>query len=83
MHVVPDEGLQTEAVEPLDHVRCYIADATHQAVQVWGSGAVYVPPFSMPFTAALEMVLSTALAASLTASVTLLRAIGVVLNRRT
>jgi peptidoglycan biosynthesis protein MviN/MurJ (putative lipid II flippase) len=43
---------------------------------------VHVPPFSMPLTAAPEMVLSTALAASLIVSTGLLRATGVVLKRR-
>jgi hypothetical protein len=42
----------------------------------------YSPPFSMPFTAAPEIVLSTAFAASLMVSTGLLRAMGVVLNRR-
>jgi hypothetical protein len=43
---------------------------------------VYVPPFSMPFTAAPEIVRSTAFAASLMVSTGLLRAMGVVLKRR-
>ena len=42
----------------------------------------YLPPFSMPLTAAPEIVLSTALAASLMVSTGLLRAMGVVENRR-
>ena len=47
-----------------------------------GEGVVDVPPFSMPFTAAPEMVLSIVFAASLIASTGLLRAMGVVLKRR-
>lgn len=42
----------------------------------------YLPPFSIPFTAAPEIVLSTALAASLMVSTGPLRAMGVVENRR-
>ena len=47
-----------------------------------GEGKKNVPPFSMPFTAAPEMVLSIVFAASLMASTGLLRAMGVVLKRR-
>jgi hypothetical protein len=43
---------------------------------------VYIPPVSIPFTAASEIVLSTTFAASLTTSTGLLRAMGEVENRR-
>lgn len=42
----------------------------------------YIPPVSIPLTAASEIVRSTTFAASLTASTGLLRAMGEVLNRR-
>jgi hypothetical protein len=43
---------------------------------------LYIPPVSIPFTAASEIVLSTTFAASLTTSTGLLRAMGEVENRR-
>jgi hypothetical protein len=56
-----------------------------QQMDGWGGDVrkrEHVPPFSMPLTAAPEIVLSTALAASLMVSTGLLRAMGVVLKRR-
>lgn len=64
-------------------VPCLIVDIEqlHQIMScLWNCD--YLPPFSMPFTAAPEIVLSTALAASLMVSTGLLRAMGVVENRR-
>ena len=75
---------------PYDVVMFSATRETHQVVVPANCGCmgaemwkgVYVPPFSMPLTAAPEIVLSTALAASLMVSTGLLRATGVVLNRR-